>query len=180
MIAVTLCLCTVLTLVAATAAILAALWARESTQAVDGFAAIVLPLLIRVKNKVDPDPTVATVVAAAAAPSEAEEVHRKVQPLTEAEAARPSSGDLAMDRPSWDGRTAVYDKAQVHAALGGAVPLARVVPAGAALGRGEARAKEDSSPTLASAGVVPGARARHDPRAPPEGAIEEIRAHGAR
>ena len=89
-----------------------------------------------------------------------EEIHLKVQPLTEEEAARPSSGDFAMDRPSWEDKTAVYDKAQVHAALGGAVPIARVapiarvMPAGAALGRGEGagkpRAKADS-PTLPSA-----------------------------
>ena len=91
-----------------------------------------------------------------------EEIHLKVQPLTEEEAARPSSGDFAMDRPSWEDKTAVYDKAQVHAALGGAVPIApvapiaRVMPAGAALGRGEGkpRAKADS-PALPSASGGP-------------------------
>ena len=56
-----------LSVVAASAAIVAAVWARSGAHKVDDFAAIVLPLLVRLKQKVDPDPMVATVVAAAAA-----------------------------------------------------------------------------------------------------------------
>ena len=95
---------------------------------------------------------------------EVEEVHRRVQPLTEEEAGRPSGGDFAMNRASWEDKTAVYDKAQVHAALGAVpfapvAPIARVIPAGAALGRGEGAGKpraDADSPTLPSASAAPG------------------------
>jgi hypothetical protein len=325
----------VASLVAAAAAILAALWARSVMEALDGLAALTLPLLTRVKQKVDPDPMVATVVAAAAAapppaileraaaaappaaaaplpvivtddedepresapvvepdehsptvpmtaprshaeppetgPSrsgervredaderaagcftayvvppeppvsdllpwvweagvgaaaaaaerrrrahelgqaterrrqlearrkrEAEQVARQVGVLSEEEAARPSGEDFAMDRPSWEGRTAVHDKASLEAAMAqtAAAPIGRVVPGGAARGPGEAphpapyappppaprpapppppgkpRARADSSPTLTSQGVVRGPRQRFDPRAEPESRVD--------
>ena len=53
--------------VAAGAALLAAVWSRSGAHRVDALAATVIPLLSRVKQKVDPEATVATVVAAAAA-----------------------------------------------------------------------------------------------------------------
>ena len=53
--------------VAAIAALLSAVWSRSGAHKVDALAATVMPLLSRVKQKVDPDATVATVVAAAAA-----------------------------------------------------------------------------------------------------------------
>jgi hypothetical protein len=328
----------VLSLVAAVASTLAAVWARSGAQALDGFAAITLPLLVRMKQKVDPDPMVATVVAAAAAapppaivervgpvakplagvaplpvivtedddepresapvvapdehsptvpmaaprshaeppetgpsrsgervrderderaagyftayvvppeppvsamaPSsgmnevaditdaaaerrrrahelgqaterrrqlearrkrEAELVARQVGVLTEEEAARPSGEDFAMDRPSWEGRTAVHDNALLQAAMSpppAGIPLGRLVPSAAAGGAAEAppraaelsrpqapapsppdksRARADSSPTLTSQGVVRGPRQRFDPRVEPEGRVEVTR-----
>jgi hypothetical protein len=295
-----------LSLVAAVAATLAALWARSGAQALDGFAAITLPLLTRLKQRVDPDPMVATVVAAAAAapppaiveratpvtdppagaaplpvivtedddepresapvlepdehsptvpmvgprshaeppetgpsrsgervrddrderaagyftayvvppepplsdmdPSsamkevagvtdaaaerrrrahelgqaterrrqlearrkrEAEQVARQVGVLSEEEAARPSGEDFAMDRPSWEGRTAIHDKASLQSAL-------HTPPAGAP---GKPRAKADSSPTLTSQGVAPGDRRRFDPRVEPESCIDVTTPH---
>jgi hypothetical protein len=324
----------VASVVAAVAAILAALWARSVMEALDGLAALTLPMLTRLKQKVDPDPMVATVVAAASPPAileraeaaadspagaaplpvivtdddedepresapvvapdehsptvpmaaprshaeppetgpsrsgermredaderaagyftayvvppeppvsdllpsvseeglgaadaaaerrrrahdlgqaterrrqlearrkrEAEQVARQVGVLSEEDAARPSGEDFAMDRPSWEGRTAVHDKASLQAAMAqsGATPIGRVVPGGAARGPGEAprpapyapppppprpaptpppgkpRARADSSPTLTSQGVVRGPRPRFDPRAEPESRVD--------
>jgi hypothetical protein len=284
-----------LSLVAAGAAVFAAVWARSGAQKVDDVAAIVIPLLSRVKQKVDPDPMVASVVAAAAAapppaiiepsaepptgaaplpviiteddderresapvvepdehsptipmtlggpptveppetgPSrsgarartdgaeraagyfapyvvppeqpapdtlalsserreadadpraerrrrahalgqeterrrqldarkarEADEIARKVGPLSDEEAARPSGDDFAMDRPSWEGRTAVHERAALDATP---------------------RPKADSSPTLTSAGIAPGPRQRFDPRVEPESPVDVTRPHPSR
>jgi hypothetical protein len=307
------CLSTVLSLVAAVGATIAALWARSGAQALDGFAAITLPLLVRLKQKVDPDPAAAVVAAAAAAPApaiieqaqpgagpavaarlpvivaededelrestpdpveppetgpsrsgerarrgdderpagyfapyvvpaeppapdtlppsstlgpgaaadaagserrrrahelgqaterqrqldarrqrEAEEIARRVLPLSDEDAARPSGEGFAMDRPSWEGQTAVHERAQVEEGLRALPPrpAPRVVPGGAARGRGEGRppgllppppvaalppprpprARHDSSPTLLSTGVV-----RPDPRAEPAEGVEQPR-----
>jgi len=238
----------VLSLVAAVAAIVAALWARSASQALDGFAALTLPLLARVKQKVDPDPMIASVVAAAAAAPppaiieaaaelatgsaplpvivtddederresapfvepdehsptterqrqldarrkrEAEEIARKVQPLSEEEAERPSGEGFAMDRPSWEGRTAVHDTVSLQAAVPSPpplpVPIGRIVPRGAPRGGApparlpppsappKPRAKADSSPTLTSEGIVPGPRRRFDPRVEPEAPVDVAR-----
>jgi hypothetical protein len=328
-----------LSLVSAVAAILAALWARSGARALDGFAAITLPLLVRVKHRVDPDPMVETVVAAAAAapppaileraepaaappvsaaalpvivtedelreraplvepdehsptipmaaprsrvtpvaaplgseppageppetgpsrsgerarqdgderaagyftayvvptepprsdlpPSsmtqealgvpdaaaerrrrahelgqaterqrqldarkkrEAEQVARQVGLLSDEEAARPSGEGFAMDRPSWEGRTAVHDQASLQAEL--AAPAPPVAAPRPALASPPAppppapppptkpRAKADSSPTLLSEGVIAGPRQRHDPRAEPVSSVD-VRVHGA-
>jgi hypothetical protein len=116
------------------------------------------------------------------------ETHRRLQPLTDEEAARPSvevrldAEGFAPDRPSWEGATGIYDRAQTDAHLravaAGPVPIARIVPVGVVLARQEGRpavppsahaappapgkpprAKQDSSPTLPSHGVQ-----RLDPR----------------
>ena len=59
----------VLALMAATGGTFAAVWARSSALKVDDLAAIVIPLLARLKQTVDPDPMGAAVVAAGAAPA---------------------------------------------------------------------------------------------------------------
>lgn len=112
---------------------------------------------------------------------ETEAVHQAVQPLTEAEASRPSGEGFAMDRPSWEsGATGVYDRSQVEATVAAAAaPIGRVqrVPSGAVRGRGEERHASPRTPAAPPRPRPPGARpdvevtqlsegvARRDPRA---------------
>jgi hypothetical protein len=127
---------------------------------------------------------------------EAEQVARQVGLLSDEEAARPSGEGFAMDRPSWEGRTAVHDQASVQAALDAATTVVRpplvarppVAPSRAAppvaaphpalasppapLPPSKPRAKADSSPTLLSEGVIEGPRQRHDARAEPVSRVD--------
>jgi hypothetical protein len=120
---------------------------------------------------------------------EAEEVARKVGLLSEEEAARPSGEGFAMDRPSWEGRTAVHDQVSLQAAMQSPltlpVPIGHIVPGGAPPARvpplpsapAKPRAKADSSPTLTSEGIAPGPRQRFDPRVEPESPVDVTRPH---
>jgi hypothetical protein len=82
---------------------------------------------------------------------EAEELARQVGVLSDEEAARPSGEDFAMDRPSFEGRTAVFEKVDVAAVPRPAVALPRPHPP---------RARRDLEVTALSPGVT-----RRDPRA---------------